>query len=169
MLNIEFSNRQLSLTIDTGTWRQMLAHLFSSEGIRRGNISVSIVQDTEMHALNRTYLDHDYPTDVLSFILDRQEDELEGEIIVSADTAIARCQEFGWQPHEELTLYLIHGALHLVGYDDKSVVDCQMMRERESHYLERFGLSASQWPQSKADTEDSGNANATPDSKVSSG
>ena len=40
-----------------------------------------------MHELNREYLNHDYPTDVLSFVLDRQDDELQGEIIVSADTA----------------------------------------------------------------------------------
>jgi probable rRNA maturation factor len=152
MLTVEFSDRQTSLEVDTGRWERMLVGLLHAEGFRRGEISVSIVHDDEMHALNRKYLKHDYPTDVLSFVLDRLDDTLQGEIIVSADTAIARCEEFRWSADNELTLYLLHGALHLVGYQDKSEVDYQRMREREQHYLRRFGLADSP-PRSDVPTE----------------
>jgi probable rRNA maturation factor len=141
MLTVEFSNRQTSLDVDPAAWRSLLIALFQAEGIRDGEVSVSFVNDREIHALNRLYLGHDYPTDVLSFVLERTADRLHGEIVVSAETAIARCNEFGWGPREELTLYLIHGALHLVGYDDKSSLDRKEMRRRETIYLTHAGLA----------------------------
>ena len=100
-------------------------------------ISVAIVDDTTIHELNRAYLNHDYETDVLSFVLALDEDErrLEGEIIVSADTAERVAQEVGWSLQNELLLYLIHGALHLVGYDDKTPSDRHEMRAAERRYL----------------------------------
>jgi probable rRNA maturation factor len=140
MLILDISDRQNILDVDKKACKAMLSRLFQSEQIRYGEISVAIVGDAEMHNLNREYLAHDFPTDVLSFVLDRNGRELHGEIIVSADTAIERSLEFGWSPHNELTLYLIHGALHLVGYDDKSDDDRQFMREREQHYLRQFGI-----------------------------
>jgi probable rRNA maturation factor len=93
------------------------------------------VHADEIHRLNREYLAHDYPTDVLSFLLGRRDDQLCGEIVVSADMAVARCGEFGLSPQDELTLYLIHGALHLVGYDDKTPEQSERMREREQYYF----------------------------------
>lgn len=142
MLSIEFSNRQTTLPVDTACWERLLVELFRSEGIRGGEVSVSIVHADEIHRLNREYLAHDYPTDVLSFPLERQNDQIHGEIVVSADMAVARCNEFGLSAQDELTLYLIHGALHLAGYDDKSSEQCQRMREREQYYLQRRDLSA---------------------------
>ncbi len=169
MLTVEFSNRQTSLPCDTERWRQVLRQLLASEGIQRGEVSISIVHDAEIHELNRAYLNHDYATDVLSFVLDRDEEALLGEIIVSADTAIERCDEFGWQASQELTLYLIHGALHLVGYDDKSPTQREQMRAREQLYLERFGINAPlSNPQSTA-SEDGTPSPFSPTTKGSGG
>jgi probable rRNA maturation factor len=140
VLNLEFSNRQSSLPPDLHGWGPILRDLFEAEGIRHGDVSISIVHDSEMHVLNRQYLNHDYPTDVLSFVFERTADTVDGEIVVSADMALARCGEFGWGPSVELTLYLIHGALHLVGYDDKSPADRQAIRQREAHYLACLGV-----------------------------
>lgn len=140
MLIFEFSNRQATLQIDTASWKKVLSTMMQSEGIPRAEISVAIVSDAEIHQLNRQYLSHDYPTDVLSFVLDRSGEELIGEIIVSADTALERCSEFCWSPEDELTLYLIHGALHLVGYKDKSAIDRGQMRDQEVHYLHHLGI-----------------------------
>ena len=93
-----------------------------------------------MHQLNREHLNHDYPTDVLSFVLERSESSLDGEVIVSADTAIARAAEFHLPPEDELLLYVIHGTLHLVGYDDKEASNRALMREQESRYLAKFDV-----------------------------
>lgn len=139
-LIVEISHRQTALLLDESQWVEHLETLLRAEGVQRGEVSVAIVDDQEMHELNRQYLDHDYPTDVLSFVLDKTPDWLLGEIIASADTAAACCQDFGWSASEELGLYLIHGALHLAGYDDTSPESRRVMREKELVYLRRFGL-----------------------------
>ncbi|HVA45706.1 MAG TPA: rRNA maturation RNase YbeY [Pirellulales bacterium] len=135
MLQIAITNEQDGLTIDAARLRAAVAGVLSGEGIAEGEISLAVVDDPTIHALNRRWLDHDEPTDVLSFVLEQADGYLDGEIIVSADTARARAEEFGWSAAEELLLYVIHGALHLAGYDDKDPADREVMRERERHYL----------------------------------
>ena len=92
---------------------------------------MAAVDDRTIHQLNRRYLDHDYPTDVLSFVLEEGPGTVEGEIIVSGDTAAASAPGYGWPAQDELLLYVIHGMLHLVGYDDKSPADAARMRQAE--------------------------------------
>lgn len=140
MLTVEFCNRQTRLEVPETRWSRLLEVLLRTEGLEEAEVSVTIVDDGEMHALNRQYLDHDYPTDVLSFVLEEGPGSLCGEIIVSADTAVARASEFGWSAEDELTMYVLHGALHLVGYDDKEDTARQRMRERERFYLRQFGM-----------------------------
>ena len=110
------------------------------EGIRSGEISLAVVDDPEIHAINHRYLQHDYATDVLSFVLDRAGNRLDGEVIVSADTAAVAAAKYGWRMDDELLLYVIHGTLHLVGYDDLAPDVQTKMRERERHYLQRYQL-----------------------------
>ena len=116
--------------------------MLEEEGVDSATISVAVVDDATIHELNRKYLDHDYPTDVLSFVLENDASHLDGEVIVSIETAAASCQRYGWTAEEELLLYLVHGLLHLVGYDDHTQPDRQRMREREHHHLSRMGLEA---------------------------
>ena len=89
-------------------------------GIHKSEISIAVVDDATIRDLNRRYLDHDYETDVLSFVLERDERHLEGEIVISAETAAREALLAGWSLHEELLLYAVHGALHLAGYEDRS-------------------------------------------------
>jgi probable rRNA maturation factor len=60
-------------------------------------------------------------------------------VIVSADTASRRAAEFGWQMQDELLLYVIHGTLHLTGFDDKTDSDRAVMRAKEEQYLRSLG------------------------------
>ena len=113
------------------TVRQVLV----DHGISRGEISVAIVDDSTIHELNRAHLEHDYPTDVLSFQLERTSSYLEGEIVVSWDTACRSAAEYGWSSTSVLLLYVVHGALHLVGYEDHTVQDRAVMRQQEAKYL----------------------------------
>ena len=105
-------------------------------------ISFAIVDDDTIHELNRRHLDHDWPTDVLSFVLEDDGDHLEGEVILSADTAASAADEIGNSAADEQLLYVIHGMLHLIGYDDKSDADAQEMRSAEARYLQQFGVEA---------------------------
>ena len=117
--------------------------ILTDAGVQRGTLSIAIVDDETIHRLNRQYLQHDYPTDVLSFNLEPQagRGSVNGEIIVSFETAERIAPEIGWSPADEILLYVIHGALHLVGMDDATADEQHEMRAAERRYLVEFGLS----------------------------
>lgn len=133
--------------------RRAIRDVAAGEKIPCGQISVAIVTGAAMRKLNRQFLQHDYDTDVLTFCLDsdcHHDDEHEhgdechhapeGEIVVSADFARRMAPRYDWRPADELLLYVIHGVLHLAGYNDAAPRDRAAMRDREAHYLRRFGL-----------------------------
>jgi probable rRNA maturation factor len=141
-LVIEIAADNAGRKFDAARLTKAVRQVLSAAGIRDGEVSVAVVTDTEMHALNRQYLDHDYPTDVLSFVLehDDEQDLLEGQIIASIDYAAKEAERFGWSADDELLLYVIHGALHLVGHDDHTPEGRDAMRRAEAEHLARFGL-----------------------------
>ena len=141
MIQIEFRNEQQSMAIDESRLRRAIELVLGRAGIEQAEISLAIIDDPSMHELNRRYLDHDEPTDVLSFVLEADEGRLEGEIIVSADTAARTAPGFAWPAEDELLLYVIHGALHLAGYDDLNPEAKAEMRRQERGCLAEFGLS----------------------------
>lgn len=138
-IEVEVANRQPQ-PIDEAALSAALAEVLADEGITAASISLAIVDDREMHQLNRRHLNHDWPTDVLSFVLDADEAGLAGEIIVSVETAAAVAVRYGWKMDDELLLYVIHGALHLAGFDDTTAAARREMRRREQHHLARYGL-----------------------------
>jgi probable rRNA maturation factor len=94
-----------------------------------------------MQQLNKRYLEHDEPTDVLSFPLSEPgARRLAGEVVISADVARRQAEGRGHDVQAELALYVIHGLLHLCGYDDQTPAAAARMRERERHYLSRLSL-----------------------------
>jgi probable rRNA maturation factor len=115
--------------------------------VTAAEVSVAIVDDPAIHTLNRQFLDHDEPTDVLSFSLHDEksggstEGQIDGEIVLSAETARRRAAEFHWSPRDEVVLYLVHGLLHLAGHDDQTPEDRTAMRTREQTVLAHWGLS----------------------------
>jgi len=139
---IEVADEQHAHHIDQEKLKQGARRVLEEAGIASAEISIAIVDSARMHDLNRQYLEHDYPTDVLSFVLEFDEDEqsLDGEIIVSADYAAAEAVRYGWSLDDELLLYVLHGCLHLVGHDDTTPEGQQAMREAETRHLAYFGL-----------------------------
>ena len=113
--------------------------ILSDDGVSEGALSIAVVDDETIHELNRQYLQHDYHTDVLSFLLDREGGRLEGDIVVSWDTAARQAEEWGWNADDELLLYVVHGTLHLIGYDDHSDEDRAAMRAKEVEYFAALG------------------------------
>ena len=101
--------------------------MLEGEAISRATLSIAVVSDRAIRPLNRRYLQHDYATDVLSFLLDSGPGWLDGEIIVSADTAASQAPQYDSSAEAELLLYVIHGALHLVGYDDTTPAERKRM------------------------------------------
>lgn len=138
VVEIDIAHRRGKL--DSKRLRAAVQAVLAGEGIGRANISLAVVDDPTIHELNRRYLGHDEPTDVISFLLDRTDGIVDGQIVVSADTAAATAKRFGWSSASELLLYVVHGTLHLVGFDDQTPQAKRMMRARERRYLAPFGL-----------------------------
>jgi probable rRNA maturation factor len=115
--------------------------ILEEASIGRARISVAVVDDPTIQRLHRDYLQIDEPTDVMSFVLDQTDDLLEGEVIASADTAIASAPQFGLTPGDELLLYVIHGTLHLVGFDDVTPEKRAEIRDQERAHMARFGVA----------------------------
>ena len=135
-------NQAADFEVDEPLICSIISRILGDAGFRHGSVSVAIVDDPAIHQLNRQYLQHDYATDVLSFVLESDESRswLEGEVIASFETARRTAAEYGWQAASELLLYLIHGTLHLTGMDDAEDRQRQQMREAERRYLSLAGL-----------------------------
>jgi probable rRNA maturation factor len=113
-------------------------------GIDRAEIEVAVVDDRQIREVNRTHLDHDWETDVISFTYHPSQPTspagdcgvLRGELIVSWETAQRTAAGTGWPAATELLLYAVHGALHLSGMDDHDEADRRQMRAAEWAVLE---------------------------------
>lgn len=140
-ISIAIANQQQVLKLSAARLRQVVRKTLEAEEVADAEISIALVDDAAMHELNRRHLAHDYPTDVLSFELSAPAAPcLEGELIISAETAVRQAEEFGWSPQDEVTLYLVHGLLHLCGYDDHGARQKREMRARECAILQIWGL-----------------------------
>jgi len=138
-MDITVTNQQQRYDIEEDSLVAAAGLVLADSSLRRGSLDIAVVDDDHMQRLNRDYLQHDYPTDVLSFALTEEADYLEGQIVVSADTAAREAQEYGWDFCSELALYVVHGALHLIGYRDKSPGELAEMRAAELRILNRLG------------------------------
>ena len=139
MIEVDLCDRQQTLSFDAARLVEAVRRVLSDRGVEAAEISLAVVDDPTIHDLNRRFLDHDEPTDVLSFLLE-EGPPLEGEIVVSADRAERSAKAYGWAAESELLLYVIHGALHLVGFDDTTDNKRAEMRAAERKYLATFGL-----------------------------
>ncbi len=124
--------------IDADLLRGAVRHVLETESIESAQIGLAIVDDATIHDLNRRFLGHDYPTDVITFPMPGDNGQLEGEIAVSIDTARRQAARLDCPLGDELLLYVVHGALHLVGYDDTTDEVRQRMREKEREVLAHF-------------------------------
>ena len=131
---IHLANEQDAIPIDESRFLSEVEALAKGAGFA-GDLSLAVVTDKAIHDLNRRYLDHDYPTDVLAFPLDEEE----GEVVVSADRALAEAGDRGVDPHAELLLHVVHGILHLSGHDDHDPEDARRMHEASLELLRGIG------------------------------
>jgi probable rRNA maturation factor len=110
------------------------------QGFSNGNVGVRITNDETIHRLNQDHLGHDFPTDVISFDYGSEGQSIEGEMVVSAETAACRSADLGWPMEHELALYVVHGTLHIAGLDDLTDADRIHMREGEHRVMLALGI-----------------------------
>ena len=114
-----------------------LSDLVASEGFDEGDITVVFVTDEYLLEMNRTHLDHDYYTDIITFDY-TESNFISGDLFISYDRVLDNSKEFNVSSYNELCRVVFHGVLHLCGYKDNSSEDEKLMRAKESFYLEKY-------------------------------
>ncbi len=112
-------------------WLKMVA---GSEIKTLGDISIIFCSDNYILDVNLRYLQHDYFTDIITFDY-CEGDRLSGDLFISVDSVRENSKEFGTDFDEELHRVIVHGLLHLIGYDDHTEEEQKVMRSKENYYL----------------------------------
>lgn len=146
---IACSNRQRRLAVRQSDIRGLFTAALIELKAAEVDLSIAIVNDTEIAQLHARWLDIPGPTDVLSFDLSGTPGpkspqsaglRVVGEVIASGETAVREAARYHWRPEHELAYYLLHGLLHLCGFDDLQPGPRRAMRRRERQLMQAIGL-----------------------------
>ena len=120
---------------------RLVKAVFQGEKIRRVEIDIAVVGDRRMTNLTEHYTHRRYQTDVLAFDLsDDDSDTLTGQIVVNSQRARDQAKRLKTSASAELAMYIIHGVLHLCGYDDRTDRAARKMHHRTFEYLKQTGF-----------------------------
>ncbi len=123
--------------VDKRKLNRVIKQVFSDQQLKKVRVNVVLTDDVEIIRLNKQYLNNNSTTDVLSFLLelDNTEKFLEGEVYANLQQIERQAAEYKVNFETELFRIVIHGILHLVGYDDQSPQERKKMHEQEDYYL----------------------------------
>ena len=114
-----------------------LEEVIKSEGFNLGDLVFIFGDDNIVIEINREFLKHDWPTDVIAFKYN-EEKRVNGEIYIGVETVYRNAERFKEKRSNELQRVMVHGLLHLLGYDDKKKRDRNRIRKKENEYLEKL-------------------------------
>jgi probable rRNA maturation factor len=140
---VSISNRQKRVSIDAGKIRRAAKRILSGLGFQGYELSIVIVDDREITQLNRQYFHRNRPTNVISFPMEGGDpaslhSKVLGDVVISAETAKRQAEEAGGKAKDEILFLLIHGVLHLAGYDHEGTADER--KKMEAKEKELFSL-----------------------------
>ena len=149
--DLQLQNRQRRVRVDLRRLRDQLLRVAAREGLGGRRITVVLVSDRRIRRLNRDFHGRDEPTDVLAFDYGGglDEDDVDGEVVVSAQRAQEEAGRRGLPVEGELLLYCIHGLLHLAGYEDETPQGRRRMWRRQLAHLARAGYGGLHWRQAE--------------------
>lgn len=138
MLRVSITDLQSALP-PPGPWYGRLARFaLKGQGVTAAELSLAFVDDQAMQALNREFLGHDYPTDIVTFPLSEPGEPLAGELVISTEFALRSARRYRWPAELEVGLYIVHGILHLCGHDDREAGPARAMRRLQTRILADF-------------------------------
>lgn len=138
MVNYYFEDTAFKLKAKTKikNWLKLVAE---SEVYTLGSVSVIFCSDNYILDINQRFLQHDYFTDIITF--DYSEgSKISGDLFISVDSVKENSIEYGTDFEDELHRVIVHGILHLIGYDDHTDEDVRIMRSKENYYLSLYDL-----------------------------
>lgn len=145
MIQVAVSNRQRSVKLSAARAKRSARRVLLEMGFVKAELSVAFVDDGEMRLLNSTYRGVKTSTDVLAFAMGegrvgRVNPHVLGDVVISADTAAFQAKEHGRRLSEEVDGLLVHGILHLIGYDhERSPSEARIMRAKEHRLCRLLG------------------------------
>lgn len=131
--------------IDIAFYENLLKHFLEDLEVKEAILSIILVDNKEIHEINKTYRNKDYPTDVISFALEDDKTMISpvrvlGDIFISLDKAHEQAEAYGHSFKRELSFLMIHGLLHLLGYDHESKEEEEIMFSLQRKELEKYGI-----------------------------
>jgi rRNA maturation RNase YbeY len=136
---IIFFNEDINFKFqDKNKFKNWLKKVAEKEGFSIGNLNYIFCSDVYLHKINLEYLDHDTFTDIITFDNSESEKIIEGDIFISIERVRENSQSLNTVFENELKRVIVHGLLHLCGYNDHSVDEKQNMRSLETQYIEYF-------------------------------
>jgi probable rRNA maturation factor len=144
-MNLAIANRQRTKKINTRLLKQIAGELFAELKIVEADLGIALVSAKEMATVNWQFLQHEGATDVITFDHDSTRTKLHGELFICVDVAMAQAKEFKSSWQSELVRYVVHGVLHLLGYDDLKPELRRKMKREENRLVrllaKRFSLA----------------------------
>lgn len=139
-MKINIKNLQKKLSVKPKKIKELILNILAGEKIKgTGYINICFTDDALIKKFNAKFLKTDTSTDVLAFDLNdsRIGKILLADIMISTDTAINNARLFKTRPEYELMLYVTHGVLHILGYNDRNNAQKKLMRKKELEYVDR--------------------------------
>ena len=123
------------LLFDISLVNQLVNSVFLGEGQSRAELNIILTNRETLSSLKKQYFNVDQFTDVIAFNLEDKDEDIEGEVYISIDDVLENSKAFSVTFNNEFKRVLIHGVLHLLGYDDHEEDDIKIMRDLEQKYL----------------------------------
>ncbi|MHC4294704.1 MAG: rRNA maturation RNase YbeY [Planctomycetota bacterium] len=139
---VRISSTQRAMRVPRKRLTELIAFVAGYQKVGIAEVDLAVVTRDEITSLNRRYLSRCEPTDVLSFDLsDSSRAGLCIQLVICGETTVANARASGLTPQRELMLYVVHGLLHQMGYDDSSARGAVRMHAREDEILEAFQIT----------------------------
>ena len=143
-MKLDIIDLQKFCRIDKNKVRKLVKGILKTEK-KEAELNIVFLDNKKIRKINKTFLGHNYATDVLSFEYNGTSigNNITGEIIVSVEMAIKLAQIYGHAVEGEIALYVVHGLLHMLGYNDKRKKDAKKMHLKERNLLSDYGYNVS--------------------------
>ena len=141
-MKLEIINLQKLYPVDTKSIKKIVRGVLKFEK-QDAELNIVFTDNKRVKEINKTFLGHNYATDVITFAYDEasiNNDKALGEIIISVEMAKKLAQKHDCAVEGEIALYLVHGLLHLFGYNDKQRKEAKKMHQREGELLSSLGF-----------------------------
>jgi probable rRNA maturation factor len=132
-----FRKNNISLT-HRSELKKFIPQIFKKERKKLKDLTYVFCSDEQLLEINRNHLKHDFYTDIITFNLSEQPNEITGEVYISIDRVKENATLFANTIKEELLKVIFHGTLHLCGYNDKTKADSHIMRQKENFYVSAY-------------------------------